>query len=62
MDLEDRVGKFRFLIRDRDAKFTTAFDTLFTATGMRIIKTPIQGPSSERVRRAVRRHRTPRMP
>ena len=44
MDLEDRVGKFRFLIRDRDAKFTSAFDTVFTATGIRIVNTPIQAP------------------
>ena len=42
MDLEDRVGKFRFLIRD--TKFTTAFDAVFTSTGIRIVKTPIQAP------------------
>jgi len=48
MDLEDRVGKVRLLIRDRDrdrdAKFTSALDAVFTSTGIRIVKTPIQAP------------------
>jgi putative transposase len=44
MDLEDRAANFNFLIRDRDAKFTTAFDSVFTSTDPRIVKTPIQAP------------------
>ena len=40
MNLEDHADGLKFLIRDRDAKFTTVFDGVFTATGARIIKTP----------------------
>jgi putative transposase len=43
MDLGER-GHFKFLIRDRDSKFTCAFDEVFAGNGMRIIKTPIRSP------------------
>jgi putative transposase len=43
MDLGER-GPFTFLLRDRDSKFTCAFDEVFAGNGMRIIKTPIRSP------------------
>jgi hypothetical protein len=48
IDLDDAGRRFRLLIRDRDAKFTAAFDATFTATDIRIIRTPVRarGPMS----------------
>ena len=44
LDLAGRIGSFRFFIRDRDAKFTAAFDDVLTSEGVRIVKTPPRTP------------------
>ena len=46
MDLGERVGHFKFLIRDRDTKFTSAFDDVFVGNGVRIIRTPPRSPQA----------------
>ena len=49
MNVEGQADGPKFLIRDRDAKFTAAFDAVFTVIGVRIIKTPVQAPRANAI-------------
>jgi transposase InsO family protein len=44
MDLDEQVHRLRYLVRDRDAKFTAAFDAVFTASGINVVKIPPRAP------------------
>jgi transposase InsO family protein len=45
MDLDDRSERPRILIHDRDTKFSRAFDVIFRAESIEIVRTPIRAPN-----------------
>jgi putative transposase len=54
----DVLERMRFLIHDRDSKFTAAFDEVLCSEGIEVIHTPVQAPGAnayaERFVRTVR--------
>jgi transposase InsO family protein len=43
-NLEDHGQRFRFLLRDRDTKFTASFDAVLASAGIKMVRTPVQTP------------------
>jgi len=44
MDLEDARTRVKFVLHDRDASFTAAFDDVFQSAGVRVVRSAIQAP------------------
>jgi putative transposase len=42
--LDDAGRQMKFLVRDRDSKYTRPFDDVFTGAGIRVLRTPPQAP------------------
>lgn len=60
--LEDEGVEVKFLLRDRDTKYVSSFDTVFTGGGARVLCTPLRTPNGQRPRRAPRQNGPVGMP
>ncbi len=49
MDLGEHVDSIKFLLRDRDTRFTAMFDAVFAAEGIRILASPPQAPRANAI-------------
>ena len=46
MQLGEGDRRFKYLIRDRDSKFSFDFDAVFRSESIRIIRTPVRAPNA----------------
>ena len=49
MDLDERVQTVKFLLRDRDTKFTTSWDAVFHSACIRILRSPVHAPRANAI-------------
>jgi putative transposase len=47
--IQNRLTRFRYLVRDRDSKFTRDFDAVFASEGIEIISTPVRAPKANAI-------------
>jgi putative transposase len=47
--VEERLDNVRFVLHDRDAKFSGPFDELIGSEGVRVIKTPVRAPRANAI-------------
>jgi transposase InsO family protein len=47
--LQEQPSRFRYLIHDRDSKFTRSFDAIFASEGIRIVKSPVRAPKANAI-------------
>ena len=45
--IEDSATDYCYLLHDRDAKFTSAFDRVFAAQNIKVIHTPLRAPNAD---------------
>ncbi len=49
LTVEERLHDVRFLLHDRDAKFSGPFDEIVRGEGVRVIKTPVRAPRANAI-------------
>jgi transposase InsO family protein len=61
MDLGDRATTLKFLLRDRDSRFTRGFAAVFAADGIRILTSPARAPRANAICERMIANAAPRM-